>query len=140
MSTNNLSAKDIKRSWHLIDANNKILGRLATDIAKILMGKNKAAYVPFLDSGDYVVVTNASKVQVTGKKRSDKVYFDHSGFPGGERKETFEKLIQRKPADVIIRAVKGMLPKNRLGRQMIRKLHVFADDKHTYEKQLGGVK
>lgn len=137
MSTNVVSAKDIKRSWHQIDVKGKILGRVATDIAKILSGKNKPNYVPYLDQGDFVVVVNASQVRVSGKKPDQKVYFRHSGYPGGDKKENFNRLIQRKPDEVIRHAVKGMLPKNRLGDKMIKKLHIFSDDKHPFEKQLG---
>src|SRR5437762_1368523 len=132
MSTNVLKAKDIKRNWHLVDAKDQVLGRLATSVATILLGKNKANYVPYLDNGDYVVVTNASLVKVTGKKASQKVYFRHSGYPGGDRVETFDKLLVRRPTAVIEHAVKGMLPKTKLGRQMVKKLHVFADDNHPF--------
>ncbi|MEK7616711.1 MAG: 50S ribosomal protein L13 [Patescibacteria group bacterium] len=128
MSTNALSAKDIKREKHIIDASDKVLGRLATEIAKILMGKNKPNYVPYLDTGDYVIVTNASKVKVTGKKAMNKVYRRHSGYPGGLKEETFEKIMIRKPEYIIEHAVSGMLPKNKLGRQMIKKLKVFAEE------------
>lgn len=128
MSTNVLSAKDIKRETHTIDASGKILGRLATEVATILMGKNKPQFVPYLDTGDFVVVTNASKVKVTGKKSKDKVYTRHSGYPGGLKTETFDKMINRKPEYIIEHAVKGMLPHNRLGREMIKKLKVFVKE------------
>ncbi|MBI4035493.1 50S ribosomal protein L13 [Candidatus Daviesbacteria bacterium] len=128
MSTNVVSAKDIKREKHTIDAGGKVLGRLATEIAKILMGKNKPSFVPYLDAGDYVVVTNASQVKVTGKKMQDKVYTRHSGYPGGLKVETFDKVLLRKPESIIEHAVKGMLPHNKLGRQMIKKLKVFAGE------------
>lgn len=126
MSTNVVSAKDIKREKHIIDASGKILGRLAGEVATILMGKKKASFVPYLDTGDYVVVTNAGKVRVTGKKMKDKIYTRHSGYPGGLKVETFDKMIARKPEYIIEHAVKGMLPHNRLGSQMIKKLKVFA--------------
>lgn len=126
MTTNKLSAKDIKREKHTIDASGKILGRLASDVAKILMGKHKPNYVPYLDGGDFVVVTNASKVKLSGKKPTNKIYTRHSGYPGGLKQETFDKLILRKSGYVIEHAVKGMLPRSKLGRQMIRKLKVFA--------------
>ena len=129
MSTNILSAKDIKRETHTIDASGKILGRLATEVATILMGKKKPQFVPYLDAGDFVVVTNASKVMVSGKKSQDKVYTRHSGYPGGLKQETFDKMIVRKPEFVIEHAVLGTLPGNKLGRQMIKKLTVFARDK-----------
>ena len=125
MSTNVLSAKDIKREKHTIDASGKILGRLATYVATILMGKNKATFVPYLDTGDFVVVTNASKVKVSGKKYQTKTYTRHSGYPGGLKVEKFDKLIERRPEYIIEHAVKGMLPHNKLGKQMIKKLKVY---------------
>lgn len=137
MATNALSVKDIKRAWHHIDAKDQVLGRLATKVATILLGKNKAQYVPYLDNGDYVVVTNASSVKLTGKKPSQKVYFRHSGYPGGDRTETFNQLIVRRPNEVIRHAVKGMLPKTKLGREMIKKLYIFEGNEHNLEKQLG---
>jgi large subunit ribosomal protein L13 len=137
MSTNVVSAKDIKRSWHLIDVKGKILGRAATEIARIISGKNKRNFVPYLDMGDFVVVVNASQVKVSGKKPDQKIYFRHSGYPGGDKKENFNRLIQRRPDEVIRHAVKGMIPKNRLGDKMLTKLFIFADEKHPYEKQLG---
>lgn len=129
MSTNVVSAKDIKRQTHTIDASGKILGRLASEVATILMGKNKPMYVPYLDTGDFVVVTNASKVKLTGKKMQEKKYTRHSGYPGGLKVETFDKMIERRPEYIIEHAVKGMLPHNKLGRQMIKKLKVYAGDK-----------
>ncbi len=133
MATNALKASEIKRDWHLIDAKNKVLGRMATEIAKLLMGKNKPNYVTYLDNGDYVVVTNAEKVKVTGKKEAQKVYTRHSGYPGGLRQESLAKVRETKPETVIIHAVKGMLPKNRLGRDMIKKLHVFEGTTNPYK-------
>lgn len=127
MSTNVVSAKDITRQTHTLDANGKVLGRLASEIAKILTGKNKSNYVPYLDTGDFVVVTNASKIKLTGKKMQDKKYVRHSGYPGGLKVETFSKIIERRPEYVIEHAVKGMLPHNKLGNQMIKKLKVIAD-------------
>ncbi|MBI2022295.1 50S ribosomal protein L13 [Candidatus Daviesbacteria bacterium] len=137
MSTNVLSAKDIKRNWHLVDARGKILGRVATEIASKLTGKNKVNYVPYLDTGDFVIVTNAAEVKVTGNKPLQKTYFRHSGYPGGDKTETFERLIKRRPEEVIRHAVKGMLPKTKLGDKMIKKLYVFAGNKHPFAKQLG---
>ena len=128
MSTNVFSAKDIKREKYTIDASDKILGRLATEIAKILMGKNKPSYVPYLDMGDFVIVPNASKVKVTGKKINSKVYTRHSGYPGGLKQESFDKLIVRRPEYIIEHAVKGMLPNNKLGRAMFKKLKVYAKE------------
>lgn len=140
MSTNVVSSKDIKRNWHEIDAEGKVLGRLATEIATILMGKNKTAFVPYMDQGDYVVVTNAGKVVLTGKKMQTKRYVRHSGYPGGLGVEIFDKLIIRRPEKIIEHAVSGMLPKNRLGAQMIKKLKVFTDSEHPYKKQVGSEK
>ena len=128
MGTNKLSAKDIKREKHIVDASGKVLGRLATEIATMLMGKNKQQFVPYLDTGDSVVVTNASKVKVTGKKSKVKTYTRHSGYPGGLKVETFDKMIVRKPEYVIEHAVKGMLPQTKLGRQMIKELKVFSGE------------
>ncbi|OGE26451.1 50S ribosomal protein L13 [Candidatus Daviesbacteria bacterium RIFCSPHIGHO2_02_FULL_39_12] len=136
MSTNKLSAKNIKRAWHLIDAKDKVLGRLATEVATILMGKKKPEYVPYLDTGDFVVVSNAAKVKLTGKKMKTKEYKRHSGYPGGLKVETFDKIIQRKPGFVIEHAVAGMLPRTKLGREMIKKLKVFAGEDHSFQKQI----
>lgn len=138
MSTNALSKNDIKRSWQHVDVKNKVLGRIAVDIAKILRGKNSVNFVPYMDTGDYVVVTNASLVKVTGKKTTDKKYVRHSGYPGGLKVETFENLKNRRPEEIIRHAVAGMLPKGRLGRSMIKKLHIFANNEHTFQKQLKG--
>jgi len=128
MSTNVISAKDIKRETHTIDASGKILGRLAVEVATLLMGKNKPSFVPYLDTGDYVVVTNASKIKLTGKKMQNKTYTRHSGYPGGLRVETFDKMIVRKPEFVLEHTVSGMLPNNKLGKQMIKKLKVYAGE------------
>lgn len=137
MSTNVLSNKDIKRNWHQVDAADQVVGRLASGVATILMGKNKAQFVPYLDNGDFVVVTNAAKITISGKKAEQKNYYRHSGYPGGFKSETFQDLLKRRPEEVIRHAVKGMLPKNKLGRSMIKKLHVFAGEQHTFAKQLG---
>lgn len=133
MSTNVLSVKDIKREWHLFDAKNQSLGRLATGIAKILMGKNKPVFVPYLDTGDFVVVVNAAKVKLSGQKETQKQYVRHSGYPGGLKIELLAKVRERRPEQIIIHAVKGMMPKSKLGRQMLKKLHVFADSAHPFE-------
>ncbi len=137
MSTNVLSHKQIQRNWHLIDAKNKILGRLAVEVALKVSGKYKPNYVPYLDNGDFVVITNAKDIKVTGKKALQKKYVRHSGYPGGYKEESFSVLINRRPEEVIRHAVAGMLPKSKLGKKMITKLYVFADNKHTFEKQLG---
>lgn len=131
-STKPKSAKDIKREWHLIDAKGKILGRIATEISKLLQGKHKVDYVPYLDNGDYVVVINASKVKVSGKKYLTKNYTRYSGYPGGLKIISFEKLMKDKPTEVIIHAVSGMLPKNKLREKRLKRLLVFADDRHPY--------
>lgn len=128
MGTNTFSAKDIKREKHTIDASDKVLGRLATEVAKILMGKNKPNFVPYLDMGDFVTITNASKIKVSGKKLKDKKYFRHSGYPGGLKVETLDKLLKRRPEYVLEHAVRGMLPKTKLGNSMIKKLKVFAEE------------
>ncbi|MBI2597301.1 50S ribosomal protein L13 [Candidatus Daviesbacteria bacterium] len=133
MSTNVVSAKEIKREYHRIDASGKILGRLATEIATILMGKNKLNFVSYLDTGDFVVVTNASKVKLTGRKTAEKTYTRHSGYPGGLRVETFDKILSRRPEYILEHAVKGMLPQNKLGRKMIKKLKVFPAEEKLNE-------
>lgn len=135
MSTNQLSAKNIKRETHTIDASGKILGRLATEVATILMGKKKPSFVPYLDTGDFVTITNAEKVKVTGKKMKNKIYTRHSGYPGGLTQETFDKMLVRKPVYIIEHAVKGMLPHNRLGQQMIKKLKVFTGSANNETKE-----
>jgi large subunit ribosomal protein L13 len=126
---------DMEKKWYLVDANNVILGRLASRIAKILMGKNKPIYTPFMDTGDFVVVVNADKVKVTGKKLKDKKYYSHSGYFGGLKSRTLQEMLDRKPEDVIRLAVKRMLPKNRLGRKMIKKLKIYAQSEHPHTAQ-----
>lgn len=132
MDTKPTKASDIKRTWHLIDINEQILGRVAVDIAKKLMGKAKPYFVPHLDCGDYVVVINAKNVKVTGKKELNKIYYSHSGYPGGLKSEVLTKLRERKPGEIILRAVKGMLPKNKLRASMLKRLLIFADKEHSY--------
>jgi large subunit ribosomal protein L13 len=132
-----VSAKkeDITRKWYLVDAGNRILGRVASEVARILMGKHKTVWTPNVDTGDFVVVINADKVKVTGKKLSDKTYYKHSGYMGGLKKESLGSLINRKPETVITLAVKGMLPKTKLGRQMLKKLKVYKGDRHPHQAQ-----
>jgi large subunit ribosomal protein L13 len=130
--TSSTKPSEIKRKWHLVDAEGQVLGRLASKVAQILLGKRKPYYVPHLDVGDFVVVINASKIQVTRGKSKDKKYYRHSGYPGGLKVESFEELRDRQPAEVIRRAVWGMMPKNRLGRQIMKKLRIYADDKHPH--------
>ncbi|MBD2081367.1 50S ribosomal protein L13 [Leptolyngbya sp. FACHB-17] len=126
---------EIQRDWYVVDATDQRLGRLATEIAMILRGKNKPTYTPHLDTGDFVVVINADKVTVTGKKASQKVYRRHSGRPGGMKTESFEKLQARLPERIIEQAVKGMLPKNSLGRQLFTKMKVYAGADHPHAAQ-----
>lgn len=126
---------DIERAWHLVDAADLPLGRLASEVGKVLRGKHKPTYAPHMDTGDFVVVVNASQVAVTSDKSQSKIYYRHSGFPGGIRAETFESLLQRRPEAVVERAVRGMLPKNKLGRQMARKLKVYAGPDHPHAAQ-----
>lgn len=132
-----LSAKthEVKRDWYVVDASNKVLGRMATEIARRLRGKHKAEYTPHVDTGDYIVVLNAEKVVVTGSKFTDKTYYSHTGFPGGIKSTSFEKLQKKDPVRIIELAVKGMLPRNPLGREMYRKLKVYAGDQHPHLAQ-----
>ena len=125
----------VKRDWYVVDAEGKTLGRLATEIARRLRGKHKAEYTPHVDTGDYIVVVNAEKVAVTGNKAQDKMYYSHTGFPGGIKSINFEKLIAKKPEMVIQKAVKGMLPRGPLGRAMFRKLKVYAGAEHNHVAQ-----
>ncbi len=126
---------EIERNWYVVDATDQRLGRLASEIAMVLRGKNKPTYTPSLDTGDFVIVVNAEKVDVTGKKRTQKVYLRHSGRPGGMKTETFAKLQARLPERIIEHAVKGMLPKNTLGRQLFTKLKVYAGPEHPHQAQ-----
>ncbi|KYC41290.1 50S ribosomal protein L13 [Scytonema hofmannii PCC 7110] len=127
--------KALQHNWYVVDAADQRLGRLATEIAMILRGKNKPEYTPHMDTGDFVIVINAEKVAVTGKKRSQKVYHRHSGRPGGMKTETFDKLQQRLPERIVEHAIKGMLPKNSLGRQLFTKLKVYAGPTHPHAAQ-----
>ncbi|MBS4959970.1 MAG: 50S ribosomal protein L13 [Clostridiales bacterium] len=128
-------AAEIERKWYVVDANGKTLGRLASEIAKVLRGKNKPTYTPFLDTGDYVIVINADKIAVTGKKMENKVYTHYTGYIGGLKQTTLKNMLQKKPAEVLRHAVKGMLPKNALGRQMFKKLHVYCGAEHNHQAQ-----
>ena len=140
MKTYSTRAKDIERQWHVVDASGKTLGRFASQIVSLLMGKHKPIYVPYLDTGDYVIVLNAAKVRVTGKKAKQKVYYRHSGYPGGLKAITFEDMLATHPTRVIEHAVRGMLPHNRLGRAMFKKLKVYAGDGHPHQAQVAGAK
>lgn len=128
-------AADIERRWWVVDADGLALGRLASEVAALLRGKHKPTYAPHLDTGDHVIVVNASKVQVTSDKSRTKIYYRHSGYPGGLKAESFEALRERRPEAIVERAVRGMLPKNRLGRQMARKLKVYAGPEHPHQAQ-----
>jgi large subunit ribosomal protein L13 len=125
----------VERKWHLIDAEGQTLGRLATEIARLLRGKNKPQYTPHVDTGDFVVVVNAEKVAVTGKKAQQKVYYRHTGRPGSLRETSYEVMLERKPTEILRKAVKGMMPRTRLGRQQFRKLKIYAGPEHPHEAQ-----
>ena len=129
------SPSTIERKWYVVDATGHTLGRLASEIASILRGKNKPTYTPHIDTGDYVIVVNADKIQVTGKKLDQKVYYNHSDYVGGMKETTLRGKMAKKPEDVIYLAVKGMLPKGPLGREMITKLHVYAGADHKHQAQ-----
>ncbi len=135
MKTYTVRKSDIKREWYVVDAQGKTLGRLASEIAKILRGKHKPIYVPHLDCGDHVIVVNAEKVRVTGKKLDQKFYHRHSGYPGGLKSISLRNQLQKHPTRVLEAAVRGMLPKNRLGRAMIKKLKVYAGGSHPHQAQ-----
>jgi large subunit ribosomal protein L13 len=135
MKTYSAKPREIERNWYVVDAEGQNLGRLAVRIADTLRGKNKPQFTPHVDTGDFVVVINASKVAVTGKKLDDKLYFRHSGFPGGLRSRTLREELERRPTEVLRRAVKGMLPRNRLGRVQIRKLKIYAGAEHPHGAQ-----
>jgi len=135
MKTYAVKASEVQREWRVVDADGATLGRLATQVATILRGKHRATFSPHLDTGDPVVIVNAAKIRVTGKKLTDKLYIRHSGYPGGFRAESLERLLSRRPEEVIRRAVRGMLPQNRLGEQMMRKLHVYAGSEHPHAAQ-----
>jgi large subunit ribosomal protein L13 len=135
MKTYVATPSDRQRDWYVVDAEGKTLGRLATGIADTLRGKRKPEYTPHCDTGDFVVVVNASKVRVTGNKLDAKLYHRHSGYPGGLRSRTLREMLERRPEEVLRRAVKGMLPRNRLARQQLRKLKVYAGPEHPHEAQ-----
>jgi large subunit ribosomal protein L13 len=126
---------EVERKWYVVDAEGQTLGRLATEIATILRGKNKPQYTPHVDTGDFVVVVNAEKVAVTGRKAEQKVYRRHSGYPGGLKETSYEQMMERRPTEILRRAVKGMMPKNRLARQQLRKLKIYAGPEHPHAAQ-----
>ncbi len=135
MSSYIAKPQDVERKWYVIDAEGKTLGKVAAEAASILRGKKKPIFTPHVDTGDYVIVINAEKVEVTGKKRKEKIYKRHTGYPGGLREITFEKLLDKAPEEIIRHAVKGMMPGGRLGRQMFKKLKVYAGPEHKHAAQ-----
>ena len=135
MKTYMANPDKIERKWYVVDASEYTLGRLASEVAKVLRGKNKPEFTPHVDTGDYVIVINAEKIKVTGKKLEQKIYYRHSDYVGGMKETTLKELLAKKPEDVINFAVKGMLPKGPLGRQMFKKLHVYAGPEHNHAAQ-----
>lgn len=135
MKTVSAKSGDFTQDWFLVDADGKILGRLASEVASVLRGKKKPIFTPHVDTGDFVVVVNAEKIRLTGNKLKDKKYYSHTGYPGGIKEITAEKLLAKKPEELVIRAVRGMLPKNRLGRKMIKKLKVYTGPEHPHGAQ-----
>ena len=135
MKTFTLKAKDIKKNWYLVDAKDQVLGRLSSKVAQLIRGKQKPEFTPHLDMGDFVIVINADKVKVSGNKEKNKTYWHHTGFPGGQKESNLSDLRKNFPDRIITNAVKGMLPHNRLGRQMLKNLKVYADASHPHEAQ-----
>jgi len=135
MKTIVAKTKEVTRDWYLVDAENQVLGRIATTIANVLRGKNKPTFTPSVDTGDFIIVVNAEKIALTGNKLADKMYYSHSGFPGGIKSITAGKLLDKKPEDLIKHAVKGMLPKNKLARHMLSKLKIYAGSEHPHKAQ-----
>ena len=136
MKTYSAKKETVKRDWYLVNADGKVMGRLAAEIARRLRGKHKPVYTPHIDTGDFIVVVNAGKVLFTGKKLTDKIYYHHSGYPGGLKSTTAGKMLAEKPEELLLRTVRGMLPKNSLGRQMLKKLKVYSGDKHPHKAQM----
>ncbi len=135
MKTYLAPVNEIERKWYVVDAEDKILGRLATEIASRLRGKHKPTFSPFIDNGDFIIVTNAEKVQLTGKKWDDKKYYRHTGYMGGIKETTAKELLEKQPTDLVFKAVKGMLPKNKLGRAQLKKLKVYTGADHPHKAQ-----
>ena len=135
MKTFSAKNHDVDRNWYLVDAQNKTLGRLSTEIASRLRGKHKPIYTPHVDTGDYIVVVNASKIRVTGKKMTDKIYYKHTGYIGNLKSENLATMLEKYPEKVLMKSVRGMLPKSKLGNAMIKKLRVFAGPEHTHIAQ-----
>ena len=135
MKTYSPRVADISREWHIVDANGVVLGRLASKVAQIIRGKHKVGFAPHMDTGDFVIVVNADKIKVTGNKAENKIYYSHSGYPGGLKMTNFKSLMEKHPERIIEKAVKGMLPKNRLGRQLFTKLKVYTGSEHPHTAQ-----
>jgi len=135
MKTISAKPAEVRRDWYVVDAEGKTLGRLATEIARRLRGKHKPVFTPHVDTGDYIIVVNAEKIRVTGRKLKDKMYYRHTGYIGNLKSESLEQLLKRAPGEVLTRAVRGMLPKNPLGRKMLGKLHVVSGNEHPHQAQ-----
>lgn len=135
MATYSAKKNDVARSWYVVDANDKVLGRLASKVATVLRGKHKSVFTPHVDTGDFVIVVNAEKIHLTGSKLDKKLYYRHSGYPGGLKSKNAAEILEKKPEEIIKHAVKGMLPKNRLGRQQFKKLKVYSGADHPHESQ-----
>ncbi len=136
MATYSAKNGEVERAWYVVDANNKVLGRLASKIATVLRGKHKSVFTPHVDTGDFVVVINAEKIHLTGNKLEKKLYYRHSGYPGGLKVANASEMLEKKPEEIIRHAVKGMLPKNRLGRQQFKKLNVYSGTDHPHKAQM----
>jgi len=136
MKTYSAKKESVERDWCFVDAEGKVLGRLAAEIARRLRGKHKPVYTPHIDTGDFIVVVNAEKISFTGKKLTDKIYYHHTGYPGGLKSTTAGKMLAEKPEELLLSTVRGMLPKNSLGRQMLKKLKVYKGDKHPHKAQM----
>lgn len=136
MKTYLAPVNEIDRKWYVVDAENKVLGRLATEIASRLRGKHKPTFSPFMDNGDFIIVTNADKIQLTGKKWDDKKYYRHTGYIGGIKEASAKELLEKHPTDLVMKAVKGMLPKNKLGRAQLKKLKIYASAEHPHAAQM----
>jgi large subunit ribosomal protein L13 len=137
MKTYSIKSGEIEREWHVVDASGKTLGRLASEVAVVLLGKNKPTFSNHINVGDYVVVVNAAKVKVTGNKDKQKMYYSHSNYPGGLRTVSYSDMLEKNPEKIITFAVKGMIPRNRLGRQIMSRLKVYAGDEHPHQAQMG---
>ena len=135
MKTQVAKTNEVSRDWYLVDANEKVLGRVATQIANVLRGKNKPVFTPSVDTGDFVIVVNAEKIMLTGNKLADKMYYNHSGYPGGLKSTNAAKLLEKKASELLRQAVKGMLPKNKLASQMLKKLKIYAGSAHPHASQ-----